>query len=400
MFRLTWRWLALLFLAVAACKRPGQQLKNAARATGIAGPQIAATMVTIRTTFQPANKTTTTTIAIANDRARDLDEIGEWRLYDLANDRVIFVNEFAKSFRYETIPSLRARYEYAATAPLNDKIVPATFSSTGARRDIAGTPATQSIVRLGGYQRQIWFGSHPQIPPQLYSLMILSRRPSADAPITEGVDNALFNARGFPLAEHTELPFANTKIVIDREVVKVDRRTVAASIFEIPRGYKEIASPPAPPPRPKPRPVIATAPPPPAATETTATTATTAATGTTASAPAATATATLPATTTSTAALTATATPPAETTSAPEKRKAAAPVAKKKAPVTKKKAPVVTKKAVGTKKKAAPTVKKTAPAKKAPAAAKKAPAKKAPTKKAPAKKAATKKTPAKAKKKS
>jgi len=40
------------------------------------------TVVTIQTTIQPANKTYTHTLVIANDRARSSDEVDEWRLFD------------------------------------------------------------------------------------------------------------------------------------------------------------------------------------------------------------------------------------------------------------------------------------------------------------------------------
>ncbi len=239
-------------LIVAACGKPAQQLKKAVRAAGVRGPQVSVTVITQRTTLQPENRTTVSTIVIGGDVARATDETGEWRLFDLRHERVAFVNEFAKTFRYESLQSLRDRFDDAADAPIGDKLPRAEFVPTLVRRDILGIPARQWIVKLGGYQREIWFGLHPRIPPQLFALMLVSRRPSADAAMTKGVDDTLFGMRGFPLAEHSELPYANKKIIIDREVVSVDRRDVPAALLEIPPDYREVKPAPRAAPRAKP----------------------------------------------------------------------------------------------------------------------------------------------------
>ncbi|HEX9164222.1 MAG TPA: hypothetical protein VF980_21145, partial [Thermoanaerobaculia bacterium] len=97
--KLWWR-VAIVLLALA-CKQPVQQLRKAAGA-----PQVPATVVTIRTTIQPGNKTVTSTIAITTDLARGVQEVGTWRLFDLNANRVAFVDDFAKTFRWESLESL------------------------------------------------------------------------------------------------------------------------------------------------------------------------------------------------------------------------------------------------------------------------------------------------------
>ena len=322
---MSWRFAHLASLiAILSCNKPSTQPLKRLVTPG--GPQVQATVVTIRTTLQPENKTTTSTIVIGDDAARATEEIGTWRLFDFKQSRVAFVDDFAKTYRYESLQSLVQRRDAANSAELNEKLPRAEYSVTGAQRPVLGVPATQSLVKLGAYERELWFGTHPLIPEQLFALMHASETPSVDAPIAKKPDEALLAARGFPLLDHAELPYAQTKIVVDRDVVEVGRRNVAESLLQIPESYKQLR------PRPpvevtKPKPVV------PTTTETTATTGTT-------PAPAAVAPQN-PATTATVAP------PPVEKPKPVVKPK---PIVKKKAPTTKKapvkKAPAKAKKKV------------------------------------------------------
>src|SRR3954468_12559080 len=86
--------LALLF----ACNKPPAQAPSAPRKNE---PAIHATVVTIQTTIQPANKTYTHTLVIAGNRARSSDEADQWRLFDFAQKRVTFVDDVARTFHIE-----------------------------------------------------------------------------------------------------------------------------------------------------------------------------------------------------------------------------------------------------------------------------------------------------------
>jgi len=57
---------ATILLLLFACNRnPVQELKRVARRARPAGPEVHATVVTLRTIMQPSNKMTTTSIVIA-----------------------------------------------------------------------------------------------------------------------------------------------------------------------------------------------------------------------------------------------------------------------------------------------------------------------------------------------
>ena len=78
--------------AICAACNPG----SAPPSSSDQSPKIRATVVTIRTTLQPQNKTFTHTLVIANGHARSGDEVDVWRLFDLRNKQVIFVDDLAK----------------------------------------------------------------------------------------------------------------------------------------------------------------------------------------------------------------------------------------------------------------------------------------------------------------
>ena len=278
---------AILVLAASCNQIARESRRPAAKGGGV--PQVAAVVVTIRTTQQPANRTTTTAIVIADDLARAMEEVGTWRLFDLQHDRVAFVDDFAKTYRYESLQSLVQRRAAASEQSLSEKLPHAEYRVTGARKPIMGLTATQAVVKLGAYQREIWFASHPLIPTHLFALMQASESPGPAAPMATKVDEAMLAIRAFPLLEHAELPYATSKIVVDRTVVAVDRRNVAEALLQIPGNYRQVKAlpiavrpkPPAPPPETA---TIAT-PPTETTTATTATTETTATTATTATTP-------------------------------------------------------------------------------------------------------------------
>ena len=187
----------LLALSFSACR---SEIKKTVPSP--AAPQIRATVITIETTIQPEKKTFTHTIAIAGDKARSLDELDRWRLFDLKANTVTLVDDIAHSYRTEPV----ARHERAIEA-------------THETKPLQGVNAILWTERAGGYIRQLWIGNHPSIPPGLFSLMT-------------GIQ-----AQGFPLAEHAELPYLNKKLVVDKTVTRIESKDVPASLFEIGRAY-------------------------------------------------------------------------------------------------------------------------------------------------------------------
>lgn len=214
-------WCLCVAIAVAACKQVKAPLKAVVRAME---PQTPATVITIQTTLQPQNKTFLHAIVIAKGRARSSDEVDRWRLFNLAESRVSYVDDVAKTYYSESIggtsPPAAARAE---DIPRPQLIV------TGAKRVIQGIDAVQLIIRFGGYQRELWVGNPPSVPDKLYAMMHASDEGS--------------KLRGFPLVDHAELAYGKSKLVVDRTVLNIEQRDIPESFLDIRADYKEIKAP-------------------------------------------------------------------------------------------------------------------------------------------------------------
>ena len=228
-----------LFIALTECKAPAKlPLKSIAAPRE---PQVRATVVTLQTTLLPQNKMVIHVLAIANGRARSSDEVDSWRLFDLNRDSVTFVDDIAKTYRTESFRSLLAKRREAVIAPLPEGIPAAKLSVTGAKRAILGAQASEVLLRLGGYQRDLWVANHPALPPRLYTLMHLSQPATSPfAPIMKEFDDALLNLRGFALADRAELAYGRSRMIVDTIVVKIEQRDIPESFLNVSSKYQEI----------------------------------------------------------------------------------------------------------------------------------------------------------------
>jgi len=227
-----------LVLILLACNQPvvPSPVQNANE------PKIHATVVTIQTTIQPANKTYTHTLFIANDRARSGDEVDEWRLFDFAQKRVTFVDDLAQTYRNEPFEDVIASHRAGIARDVPDGMPRAQFAVTGAKKTLQGVQAKQSIIRLGAYQRELWIASHPLIPERLFAMLQASEPASSPlAGVMKESDEALLQVQGFPFADHAELPYENQKMVVDNTVIKIEQRDVSASFLNVRGGYRELA---------------------------------------------------------------------------------------------------------------------------------------------------------------
>ena len=65
------------------------------------------------------------------------------------------------------------------------------------------------------------------------------------AGVMRAADEALLGVKGFPIADHAELPYENQKLVVDNIIVKIDQRDVPASWLNVRADYKELKAAPA-----------------------------------------------------------------------------------------------------------------------------------------------------------
>jgi len=229
-------------LAVATSCREVAKVSRAAEA--VREPQVRATVVTLQTTIQPLNKTFIHVLAIAGGRARCSQEIDSWRLIDLNRNSVTFVDDITKTYHTESFASLFGTRRAAMLETLPDGTPQAKVGATGAKRMIRGLTASQLTVRLGAYERDLWIANHPALPPQLFTIMTLTEPVTTPlAPAMKALDDALLNLRGFAFEDHAELPYGNTRMIVDTMVVKVEQRDVPQSWLNVGTNYRDVTVP-------------------------------------------------------------------------------------------------------------------------------------------------------------
>lgn len=226
----------LVLVFCIACKPSPQTKKNAATA---AGPTVRATVITLRTTTLPSKRTVTQTIVIAGDRARDTSERDAWRLYDTKAQTVTFVDDIDRTARTQAFDALsKSRRDLLASAmaPYHPK---PTLKRDGEKKTIQGVTAQQWLIASGAYKRELWIGEHPSIPRGLFAMMLASESISSRelAPIMKEIDNALLDAKGFPLVDRSEVPIGNAPMIVERAVISVAQKDVPQSWIEVPKGY-------------------------------------------------------------------------------------------------------------------------------------------------------------------
>ncbi len=229
---------ACALLLVAACSKQAVQAPLR-KIEGLAEPTIQATVVTIQTSLQPQNKALTHSIVIANGLARSDDELDHWRLFNLDQNSITFVDDLAKTYYTVPVdvgprPSAAAEGGGATWVQTGAKRPSAaaegggpTWVQTGAKRVVNGVEASQFLIRMGAYQRELWIGAPPSIPQQLFAMM------NAD----------LSTIRGFPMLDHSELSYGKSKLVVDRSVVKIEQKNVPQSLLTLRSDYKNITAP-------------------------------------------------------------------------------------------------------------------------------------------------------------
>jgi hypothetical protein len=203
-------------------------------------PQTRAVVINLRTTIAPSNKVFNHGIVIANEKARSLEELDRWRLFDLASGSVTYVDDLSKSYRTESLSSLIAQNGAAADSDGSK------LAATGVKKTVNGIDTTQYLLTLGAYRRELWLANIPNVPAQLFAMMQASRRPAEGEGRKGWAEAPLTRVRGFPMDDHAELPYGTSSMSIDRTVTSVEQKDVDASLLLLPSGYRDATVKPAP----------------------------------------------------------------------------------------------------------------------------------------------------------
>lgn len=231
----------LVILAVAVCISCKQQAPSKPGAPASAVPQVQATVVTIRTTVEPAKKTYTHSLIITGDRARHTGELDAWRFYDTKADTITYVDDVKKTIRVEPLQDAQRRRRTALAATLPPHYPRLRLAATATKKPLHGTTATRNVIEGNGYRRELWLAEHPAIPDGLFGMMQASERTTSPlAPMMRAVDEALMATRGFPLVDRSEITYGDQKMVVERAVVSIQKRNVPAAAVALPKGYEDL----------------------------------------------------------------------------------------------------------------------------------------------------------------
>jgi hypothetical protein len=228
--------LVLLCLICFGCQQAARK-----PSTPVAGPQIRATVVTIRTTIRPDNKTWTHSLVIARDHARRTDELDQWRLFDTRTRSVTFVDDVAKTIRTEPVDALLKKRRTTLGETLPGHYPRASIRKSGESRTILGLTAEQMLIDVGGYRREVWVAESRAIPDGLFAMIQASDGVSSPlAPMMRAVDDMFTRTQGFPLLDRAEMPYGNSKLVIEHAVVGIAEKNVPEAMLTLPRNYRDV----------------------------------------------------------------------------------------------------------------------------------------------------------------
>ena len=224
----------LLIVAFCISCKPAQEQQQPAKPSA-AGPQVRATVVTIRTTV--GEKSHDHTLVIAGSRARNTGEHDIWRLYDTKANTVTFVDDVERTIRTEPLSAVAARRRAATAAAIPPQYPRARLVRTNDTKPLHGATARAVAIESGTYRRELWLAEHPSIPRGLFAMMHVSDTPASPlAPMMSAVDQALANERGFPLVDKSTLA---GKPVVERTVTGIVQREIPEALLALPKGYKD-----------------------------------------------------------------------------------------------------------------------------------------------------------------
>jgi hypothetical protein len=185
---------------------------------------------------------------IVGNRARSTSERDQWRLYDLTEKTVTFVDDVAQTIRTERLNALITRRRTATATAIPAYYPRLKLVPTGDKKPLHNASAERHVIESGRYKRELWLAQHPALPAGLLGMMYASEPVSSPlAPMTRAVDEALLATNTFPLADRSEVPLANGTMVIDRSVVSIAQQQVSEGALALPKNYKDLTpKPPAP----------------------------------------------------------------------------------------------------------------------------------------------------------
>jgi hypothetical protein len=210
----------------------------------MAGPTVEAKVLTIRESQHPPTRAFLSPIVVWGSKVRIGTDLDNWRLFDLEERTVTWVDEIAGTYRTVQADDLMARRQRQLRAAVPGRIPLLEGGPTGRSVEVEGIAAEQWLMKLGGYEREIWLTREPLVGEGFFRMWLASEPISeAYAGVLRNVESALMRQEGFPVYERSAFVWEGGSMVSRRRLVSIGTRQVPAALFEIPAEFRDVTPP-------------------------------------------------------------------------------------------------------------------------------------------------------------
>lgn len=208
------------------------------------GPTVEARVLTIRESHHPPTRAFLSPIVVWGSKVRIGTDLDNWRLFDLEAQTVTWVDEIAGTYRTVGAEDLVNRRQRQLRTAVPGGIPLLEGGPTGRAVEVEGIAAEQWLVKLGGYEREIWLTKEPLVGEGFFRMWLASEPLNeAYAGVLRNVEGALMRQDGFPVYERSAFVWEGGAMVSRRRLVSITTRQVSAPLFEIPAGFRNVTPP-------------------------------------------------------------------------------------------------------------------------------------------------------------
>lgn len=227
---------------VSGCRdAPADAPSTAPRRTG---PTVEAKVLTIRESSHPPTRAFLSPIVVWGSKVRIGADLDHWRLFDLEAETVTWVDDIAGTYRTVRVADLVSRRQRQLRAAVPGGIPLLEGGPTGRAVEVEGIAAEQWLMKLGGYEREVWLTKEPLAGEGFFRMWLVSEPINeAYAGVLRNVEGALMRQDGFPVYERSTFVWDGGEMVSRRRLVSIATRQVSASLFEIPADYRDVTPP-------------------------------------------------------------------------------------------------------------------------------------------------------------
>jgi hypothetical protein len=172
--------------------------------------------------------------------------VDRWRLFDLEQNNVTFVDDVRKTTLTRTLQELVREKNTLGRQPMPPTFPRLLLGRTQEKRSHLGREVAAYVVESGSYRRELWISQQPFIDERLFALATLSEPAGGAYPSAmASLHRSLAGITGYPLIDVTTLTYGAKEMKVERQLQKVESKPVPESLIQIPKDYRDLTPPPA-----------------------------------------------------------------------------------------------------------------------------------------------------------